>query len=96
MDDGDAETARFVFTQNHLPMKRFLSFLFVAAALVAGGCSDSGTDGPIFPDIPDPVINVSFGSSSTFSAPPEGGTVRIEYEIENPAEGGGYYQRRIA
>ncbi len=89
MDDGDAETARFVFTQNHLPMKRFLSFLFVAAALVAGGCSDSGTDGPIFPDIPDPVINVSFGSSSTFSAPPEGGTVRIEYEIENPAEGGG-------
>lgn len=69
-------------------MKRFLTFLIAAAALVAGGCSDSDTDDNTPPEAPAPVIKLPSSVASTpVSVSPEGGTSRIEYEIENPVEG---------
>ncbi len=69
-------------------MKRFLTFLIAAAALVAGGCSDSDTDDNTPPEAPAPVIKLpSSVASTSISVSPEGGTSQIEYEIENPVEG---------
>lgn len=40
-----------------LPMKRFLTFLFAASALLTGGCSDSDTDIPHRPRRRRPLSN---------------------------------------
>ena len=49
-------------TKSILPMKRFLTFLFAASALLAGGCSDSDTDDPAPPEAPAPVMVGSINS----------------------------------
>ena len=69
-------------------MKRFLTFLFAASALLAGGCSDSDTDDPASPEEPAPVIKLPEAvAASPLSVSPEGGTSWFEYEVENPVEG---------
>ena len=69
-------------------MKRFLTFLFAASALLAGGCSDSDTDDPAPPEAPAPVIKLPEAvAASPLSVSPEGGTSWFEYEVENPVEG---------
>ena len=69
-------------------MKRFLTFLFAASALLAGGCSDSDTDDPASPEAPAPVIKLPEAvAASPLSVSPEGGTSWFEYEVENPVEG---------
>jgi hypothetical protein len=75
-------------TKSILPMKRFLTFLFAASALLAGGCSDSDTDDPAPPEAPAPVIKLPEAvAASPLSVSPEGGTSWFEYEVENPVEG---------
>ena len=72
-------------------MKRFLTFLFAASALLAGGCSDSDTDDPAPPEAPAPVIKLPEAvAASPLSVSPEGGTSWFEYEVEKSGRGRGY------